>query len=259
MEHPVITGAVLCAVLFISSDAWGAHPLITDDAETQGKGKVQVEVNGRYDTDKETSNGVTAESTGAQVMTILSYGLTGNADLVLSLPYQWVKVKEEGVTIYDERGISDTTFEVKWRFFEKDGLTLALKPGVIVPTGNESRGLGAGRIGYQAFFIGTKEAEPWEFHANVGYIGNENKADQEKNIWHVSLAAKYEVFKNLELVGNIGMERNRDKTASGNPAFILGGVIYEISESFSVDCGVKYGLAPAETDLTLLAGMALRF
>ena len=253
-------GCGFCGMaLFVSSVAWGAHPLITDDAETQGKGKVQVEFNSRFDSDKETTNGVTAESTGAEVMTILSYGLTDNTDLVLSLPYQWGKVKEEGITVYDEKGISDTTLEVKWRFFEKDGLMLALKPGVIFPTGNESRGLGAGRIGYHAFFIGTKEAEPWEFHVNVGYIGNENKVDEEKNIWHVSLAAEYAVFKNLELVGNIGIERNRDKTASGNPAFILGGIVYEVSENFSLDCGVKYGLTSAETDWSLLAGMAFRF
>ena len=136
-EYRVVKAVVLCAVLFVASVAWGAHPLITDDAETQGKGKVQVEVNSQYDSDKETADGVTAESTGAEVMTILSYGLTDNTDLVLSLPYQWGKVKEEGVTVYDEKGISDTTLEVKWRFFEKDGLMLALKPGVIFPTGNE--------------------------------------------------------------------------------------------------------------------------
>ena len=259
MSKRVIEGVVFGMALFVSSVAWGAHPLITDDAETQGKGKVQVEFNGQYDTDKETVNGITTESTGAEVMTILSYGLADNTDLVLTLPYQWGKVKEEGITVYDERGISDTTLEVKWRFFEKDGLMLALKPGVILPTGNESRGLGAGKVGYHAVLIGTKEAEPWEFHANVGYIRNENKVDEEKDIWHLSLAAEYTVFKNLELVGNIGMERNRDKTASGNPAFILGGIVYEVSENFSLDCGVKYGLTSAETDWSLLAGMAFRF
>ena len=259
MSKRVIEGVVFGMALFVSSVAWGAHPLITDDAETQGMGKVQVEFNGQYDTDKETVNGITTESTGAQVMTILSYGLADNTDLVLTLPYQWGKVKEEGITIYDERGISDTTLEVKWRFFEKDGLMLALKPGVIFPTGNESRGLGAGKVGYHAVFIGTKEAEPWEFHANVGYIRNENKVDEERDIWHVSLAAEYAVFKNLALVGNIGMERNRDRTASGNPAFILGGAVYEVSEHFSLDCGLKYGLTAAETDWSLLAGVAFRF
>ncbi|MHB8771152.1 MAG: transporter [Syntrophales bacterium] len=255
----VFAGLVFGMVLFASSVAWGSHPLITDDAETQGKGKFQVEVNSQYDSDKETLNGVTVESTGAEVMTILSSGLTDNADLVLSLPYQWGKVKEEGVTVFDERGFSDTTLEFKWRFFEKDGLMLALKPGLVFPTGNESRGLGAGRVGYQVFFIGTKEADPWEFHGNVGYIANENKVDEERNIWHASLAAEYELFERLELVANIGIERNRDKMGSGNPAFILGGVEYEISESVGLGLGVKYGLTAAETDWSLLAGVAFRF
>ncbi|MBE0558528.1 MAG: transporter [Proteobacteria bacterium] len=255
----VIEGVVFGAVLFVSSVVWASHPVITDDAETQGKGKFQAEVNGQYDSDKETANGVTAESTGAEVMTILSYGLTDTADLVLSVPYQWGKVKEEGVTIYDEKGIADTTFEVKWRFYGKDGLMLALKPGVIFPAGNESRGLGAGKVGYQAFFIATKMADPWEFHANAGYIGNENKADEEKNIWHASLAAEYELFERLELVANIGIERNRDKTGSGNPAFLLGGIEYEVAESLSVGLGVKYGLTAAETDWSLLAGIAFGF
>jgi hypothetical protein len=258
MRH-VIEGLVVGLFLLVHTAAWGAHPLITDDTGTQGQGKFQVEINGQYDSDKETANGVTTESTGTQVSTIVSYGLTENADLVLSQPYQWRKVKEEGVTLSDEKGISDTTCEVKWRFFESEGLSLAFKPGLRFPTGNDEKGLGAGRIGYQAFFIGTKEAEPWAFHVNAGYIGNENKADAEKNIWHLSLAAEYEAFKNVALVGNIGIERNRDKASSQDPAFVLGGVVYEVSKSFSVDFGVKYGLTAPETDWSFMAGMAFRF
>ena len=258
MRH-VIKGLFVSMFLLVHTIAWGLHPLITDDAGTQGKGKFQVEVNGQYDSDKETVNGVSLESTSGQVATTLSYGFIENADLVLSLPYQWGKGKEDGVTLYDEKGVSDMTLEVKWRFFEKDGLSLALKPGVRIPTGNDERGLGAGRTGYQAFFIGSKEVEPWAFHVNVGYIGNENKADEEKNIWHASLATTYEVIKNLKVVGNVGIERNPDKAADKDPAFVIGGVIYSLSESLDIDVGVKYGLTAAETDWSLMAGMAFRF
>jgi hypothetical protein len=166
--------------LLFHTVAWGAHPLITDDAGTQGKGKFQIEVNGQYDSDKETVNRVSAESTGGQIATTLSYGVIENADLVLSLPYQWGKVKEDGGTVYDENGASDMTLEVKWRFFEKDGLSLALKPGVKIPTGKD-------------------------------------------------------------------------------PAFLLGGVIYSVTERFDIDFGVKYGLTAAETDWSLMAGTAFRF
>jgi len=257
--HRVIRGLFVGLFLLVHTVVWGAHPLITDDTGTQGKGRFQIEVNGQYDSDRETVNGASLEATGSQVATTLSYGMIENADLVLSLPYQWGKVKEDGITVYDEKGISDMTVEIKWRFYEKDGLSLALKPGVRIPTGNDEKGLGAGRTGYHAFLIGSKEAAPWAFHVNAGYIGNENKADEEKNLWQASLAATYEAVKGLKVVGNIGIERNRDKTADEDPAFFLGGVIYSISESFDIDFGVKYGLTAPETDWSIMAGTAFRF
>ena len=259
MEHRVIKGVVLCAVLFVSSIAWGAHPLITDDTETLGKGKFQVEVSGEYGSKKETLDGVSVEETGAEVATTLSYGFIESADLVLSLPHHWGQVKEDGVTVYDEKGISDMIIEIKWRFFKNDGLSLALKPGLIFPTGNKGKGLGSGKTGYQLFLIGSKEVAPWAFHANIGYIGNENEVNERTNIWHASLAATCEVVKDLKLVGNIGIERNRAATAVKDPAFLIGGVIYSLSERFDIDFGVKSGLTPNETEWSLMAGMAFRF
>jgi hypothetical protein len=250
---------VLSAVLFVPAVSWAAHPLITDDAGTQGKGKVQLEVNGQYDSDKETVGGVTVKSTGGQGGATLSYGVTENADLVLNLPYVWGKATDDGVSVYDEKGLSDVSFEVKWRFFEKDGMSLGLKPGISFPTGNDEKGLGTGKTGYHLFLIGSKEAAPWAFHANLGYIRNENKADEEKNLWHASLATTYEVIKDLKLVVNIGSERNPDKAADNDPAFLIVGGIYSLTENFDIDAGVKYGLASSETDLSLMAGMAYRF
>lgn len=250
---------VLCTVLFVPAVTWGAHPLITDDSGTQGKGKFQLEVNGQYDNDKETVAGVSNKSTGGQVGATLSFGIIENVDLVLSLAYAWGKVEEDGTTVYDEKGISDTTFEVKWRFFEKEGWSFALKPGVSFPTGDENKGLGTGKTGYHVFLIASKEVESWAFHANLGYIQNENKFDEEKNIWHASLATTYEVVKDLKVVGNIGIERSPDKTSNNDPAFLIGGVIYSVSKNFDFDFGVKYGLTSSETDLSVLAGIAFRF
>jgi len=250
---------VLSAVLFMPSAAWAAHPLITDDAGTQGEGKFQLEVNGQNDSDKETVNGLSVKSTGEQVGATLSYGVIENADLVLNLPYVWGKVTENGKPVYDEKGLSDITFEVKWRFFEKDGLSFGLKPGISFPTGNDEKGLGAGKVGYHVFLIGTKEAAPWAFHANLGYIRNENKADEVNNLWHASLATTVEVIKDLKIVVDIGTERNADKGADNDPAFLILGMIYSVSEKFDFDAGVRYGLDSSETDLSMLAGTTYRF
>jgi hypothetical protein len=250
---------VLCVLFSIPVPLWAAHPLITDDTGTQGKGKFQLEVNGEYDYDKETTGGVSVKTTGGQAAATLSYGVINAVDVVVGVPYAWGKVQEDGVTVYDEKGVSDTTVEAKWRFFEQDGYSLAVKPGISLPTGDENKGLGSGKTGYHLFLIGTKEAEPWEFHANLGYIRNENKFDEEENLWHASIAATYEVMENLKLAGNVGIERNPDKTADTDPAFALAGVIYSVAESFDLDIGVKTALTDAETDYAVLAGMAVRF
>jgi len=61
--------------------------------------------------------------------------------------------------------------------------------------------------------------------------------------------------KSLRVVANIGMERNSLKTSNTNPAFVLGGLIYSISEKLNVDFGVKGGLNGPETDISYLAGI----
>jgi len=252
-------GLILVVVLFVACPSWAAHPLITDDTGTQGKGKFQLELTGQYDWDKEDSEGVSVKATAAEAAATLSYGILENLDLVLSLPYLWGKEKVDDVTVYDENGIGDAALESKWRIFEKEGFSLALKPGISFPTGDDDKELGTGKIGGQIFLIATEEVGSWAFHGNLGYIRNENDADELKNLWHVSLAAQYEVVKDLNLVANIGMERNADDEADDDPAFVIGGIIYSVNENFDIDCGVKYGLTDSESDISALAGVAFRF
>lgn len=246
-------------ILVYQSAAFAAHPLITDDAGTQGRGKLQVELNAEFTYDKEIDLGGRTREAGGEVAAIVSYGIIDTVDIVLGVPYQWTKVKEEGVTISDEDGISDISLEGKWRFYDKNRLSFAVKPGITFPTGNEERGLGAGRATYGIFFITTKELDPLAFHLNLGYTRNENTVDERKDIWHASLASEAEIVKDLKAVGNIGIERNPDKSSSTAPAFILGGLIYSISESLDIDLGLKVGLNKPETDYSILAGVALRF
>ena len=246
------------------SYGFAAHPLITDDAGTQGKGKFQVEVNSEFNYHREKEEGVTTKETGGGIGAILSYGILDNIDIVLGMPFQWFKVREDGELISRESGISDLSLELKWRFFEKEGLSFTLKPGITLPTGNEKKGLGNGRPSYALTFITTKESGAWRFHFNLGYMRNEYKLREDKeanrkDIWHVSLASEVEVLKDLRVVGNIGMERNPDKSSNKHPAFILGGIIYSISENVDIDIGVKGGLNKTETDFTILTGIAFKF
>ncbi|MBZ0158039.1 MAG: transporter [Alphaproteobacteria bacterium] len=241
--------------LLVCTNAYAAHPLITDDTGTQGKGKTQFEFIAEYEHDSE--DGVSSNSLTAPTLPVISYGLTDTMDLVLGISYLSVRTKEDGETSR-EKGISDTSLEVKWRFYEKDGLSFALKPGITLPTGDEDKGLGAGRVTYGVFLIGTKEMKPWAVHVNAGYLRNENKVEERKDLWHASLAAEVAVLKDLRAVANIGVERNPDPALSTAPAFILGGLIYSLSENIDLDAGIKGGLNRPEADYAVLAGITVR-
>ncbi len=243
-------------VMFFSSFSYAAHPLITDDTGTQGAGKFQLEINSQYSWDREYG----IKEKAGEVATILSYGIVDYVDLVFGIPYEFINDKEIDTGIKSKvRGIGDASLELKWRFFEKDGLSLALKPGVIIPTGDYDKGLSNGRISYGGFFILTKEVKPVNIHFNLGYYRNESKDEQRRDIWHASLAGEYEVTEHLKIVGNVGIETNPDLAYKTDPAFALVGFIYSFRDSFSFDMGYKYGLNKPEPDNTFLLGFTFKF
>lgn len=226
--------------------AFGAHPLITDDAGTQGAGKVQLELNGEYAKD----GGDSTTEVGATV----SVGLGEDVDLVLSMPYQFLRVTDEQGETVTEDGISDAGVELKWMFYKRESLSFAIKPGATIPTGDEEKGLGDGKASYSLVLIATKEFDSLATHLNVGFTRNR---DELRDIWHCSLAAEYGLAENVVLVGNIGVETNPDWGADTHPAFVLGGLIYSVSEDLDVDVGIKAGLNEAEADYAVLAGVAV--
>ncbi len=246
-------GSVLL-VLFFSGICFAAHPLVTDDTGTQGKGKFQVELN--YEFDREHTDGVRENL--HDISTVVSFGIIDSLDFVVGLPYQFISTKERGVKT-DEDGIADMSLELKWRFFECEGLSLALKPGLSIPTGDDDKALGAGKVGGGIQFIATQEIDPFAIHFNAGYGRNETTVEEETDIWNVSLAAEVEAAKWLRVVGNVGAERNTDTEDDTPAVFILGGVIIPITENLDIDFGVKGGLTEPEADYALLAGLAFRF
>ncbi len=251
--------AFLPALTVRPETAWGVLPLITDDAWTQGRGRFQIEAAGEYDRDREKIEGVSVEETDYLLGSTFTYGIAGPADLYITALYQWVNVKTNGATVADANGVSDTVVGVKWRFFENSGLSLAVKPAVLIPTGDREKGLGTGKAGYSAFFIVSEAADPLDVHMNLGYIRNENLLGERKDIWHASMAAAYEVVKHLKLCLDIGAETNRDRTSEVEPSYLLGGLIYEIHEDFELALGAKIAMKGSETDYSVIPGVTYRF
>lgn len=244
----------LCIVIIFTGRSFALHPLVTEDTGVQGKGKTEIELGTEYS--REAEDGQTQKT--SSMTTTISYGLNDSMDLILGIPYQNIRTKTTGSTS-DEDGIADTLLELKWRFYEKDGLSLALKPSITLPTGNKRRGLGNGRTTYGLYFITTKEIEPLTLQFNLQYKRNENRLNNQIDLWHVSLASEIKLVEGLRFVANVGMDRNTNKASNVDPAFLLGGLVYSISKDIDIDIGYRHGLNKPAADYSVLAGITWRF
>ena len=245
----------LFALLFLAAGpAPAGIPLVSDDTGTQGKRNWQLEFS--YEYDHCDYGGVSSDAHLPQLA--VTYGLGDSLDVILTFPYLLTST-DDGHSTVRNTGIGDITLNAKWRFYEADGLSLAIKPGLSMPTGNDDEGRGNGEFGYGGTFIVSKAMDPFVFHFNAGYNRADNTQESKEDIWHFSLAGEYPMTKWFKLVADIGISRYCGRDTDTPPAFILGGVSVSPLENLDVGAGIKGGLTETEADYSLITGVTLRF
>ncbi len=247
----------LVFLMILPLQANAEHPLVTDEAETKGQGKYEIEFSMEYGYNKTEEKGAVSKEKEFEAEIEVAYGINDEMDIVLQIPYRRSSEKEieEGETTSARTsGIGDTEIALKWRFLEKEHGSLALKPFLILPTGNHNKGLGAGRVGYGLYLIGSAGIGKFELHGNLGYIRNDNKTGERKNIFHVSAAAEYEASEHLGFVANLVAETFRETWSNSPSVSLIGGMIYKISRHYRVDFGIRKGLNKTAEDYAILAG-----
>ncbi len=238
-----------------------AHPLVTDDTGTQGARRTQLELTAELGQDRPDPSAV---DVGAAAAAAIAFGLGDAIDLVIGLPVAWSRSRLGGDVVAEAAGTADGLLELKWRFLERGGFSAALKPGVTLPTGSASRGLGTGRPGYGLVLVASQVLGPVSVHVNGGWSHAEHALPAEHaasrgDAWHASVAAAAEVATGLQLVANLGVDSPAERGVTAWPAFALAGAIYALSDRLDLDAGVRAALNTADTDLMVLAGAAYRF
>lgn len=256
---------VMAGCLLWGSVSFAAHPLSTDDTGTQGMLKGQVEATAEFSWDKSTnSTGTTTTKTNQQNLGLaVTLGILDSIDASVSFPFTIQQIKENDVTTRDNSGLNDITLALKWRFIELGPVSLAIKPAVTLPNGNQSRNLGNGRAIYAATLISTVDLKPVSLHANLGYTHQEYvdavRPENRTDLWKMSLAAGVEVLKGLQVVAEVGTSSNSLHTSNVWPTYMTGGLIYSITGNLDIDLGVRGGLNKPFTDLMLLTGIVFKF
>jgi hypothetical protein len=240
--------------LLPAASCFAAHPLITEDTGTQGRGNGQLEFTTELGHDETTD----AEEEAVDLAAVLAYGLRDTLDLLLTLSYARADTRTNGATTTED-GLGDIGVDAKWRFFEEGRLSAALKTGVTFPSGDETKGLGAGKTNASVNLVVSYETAQWGGHLHLGHLCNRNVHDEREAIRHASVALTRMVTARLKLVMDLGRFTTADRSFDEDTRFLTLGAIYGVRDDFDIDIGLKHGLSDPETDTTLLLGIARRF
>ncbi len=256
--------AAVCAahLVLVHTPAWATHPLLTDDTGTQGPGGVLVESNVNYLKDNEFRS--------TALLANITVGIGESVDIEADVPYLWLDPSP--TTGRNERGFSDVILKFKHRFYErgdKDGQygkieqSFAYEVLYSQPIGNEEKGLGAGTSRWAARMISTTEWNAVEIDANLGYESSGSALRRGNFTFDdavsLSVAAKYERPKPWEPVVELAATRARASDSVTRIETALVGLIYEPSEKYYIDAGVRVGLNASSEDYALLAGFGYKF
>ena len=243
---------LLCTLTPLSARA--AHPLITEDTGTQGRGNFQAELTNEQFTIE--------EDAGKQKLALttltLTYGVVDSVDMIVSVPYLKLGASESDGTP-GTQGIGDLGLDVKWRFYEDGRLSVAIKSGLTFPTGDDVLNLGAGRHTWNAYIVSTYGLDQWAFHLHLGHFHFSNELNARVNIWHASAAVERKLSDGLRIVIDTGVDTNTDPEANKELVFLITGLIYSPRPNLDLDVGYKIESTDSLRANGLLTGITLRW
>lgn len=213
---------LLLASVIVATAALAGPPFVTDDPETPPLHG--WEINLPFILEHEAG-----EQTLETPLFDINYGYRGNVQLKVEFSLLNLRL-DEGQT---QRGLSDTSVGVKWRFLEESkGLPqIAIYPQVTLPTGDHQRGLGDGKPSYRFPVVAQKSWGPWTVFGNVAAVLQGTAGS--RNFWYQGLTVVREVSHTLELgveeYGNSPTDRDERSSLGYN----LGGT-WKVASSMNV-------------------------
>ncbi|NDP43298.1 MAG: transporter [Aromatoleum sp.] len=244
---PSLAALLTAAVaLVLPGHAHAAHPVLTEDAGTQGAGRFELELGFQRTRD----DGGRGFEFGPQ----FSWGVRDDLDVIVRPT--WLDLSGDGTT---SRGIGDTSLDGKWRFHEQGPFALGIRAGINVPTGSAARGLGAGHAGFHGVLIVSWTGNALAFYANAGAIHVGSVPLERRDLALVSVAVVWTVHQRLRLSAEIGTASNPDPERGTWPAVARFGAMVTVTPWLDVDAGYQTRRNHAAPEQTILAGATLRW
>jgi len=239
--------ATVCLGLIAGAEgiAIAGHPFVTEDAETQKRGNVEVEFNLDQ---QHGSDGTRTTSPGNS----LTMGIAPRIDLAMVYTYNFTKTRDG--TKDRAMGPVEATLKAVSREGKGRMPTFGLKAGMSLPVSE----------GDQATVLTTAIAQ-WSFEtvtvfANAAAdIGTHLAGNDEKSTsFRSSTAGTYEVGEELYLLSELIWEKQTSPAAPSTAEWLIGAK-KEFSETFNINGGIRWGLNDDSSHVTYLLGFTLGF
>ena len=241
--------------LFTLTPTVCAFPLSTEDTGTQGLGKSKIELTSEREVEREQG----AREITATHEIALAHGLLEHFDASIAHTYRTLREQAAQGDSVRAQGVGDIKIGMKWRFYERDGLSFGLKGRFTAPTADAARKLGNGKPTQSFDAIASYATEPWALHFNLGYSHNRNTRQQREHLGRASTALVWRLDGRWKVMADVGVARNKSQSSKQILAFAGAGLAYAWTPQLKFELGIKQGLTPAETDFTGLVGMSYRF
>jgi len=250
--HSYRRAALVAAVLAAHSPGLhAAHPLISEDTGTQGRGKFELEL-----------GTATAHDDGARVTELdpqLSFGALDNLDAIVRPSVFWLRGSAADAAGRGQ-GSGATALDVKWRAPGQGPWTAGLRGGLDLPTANQ--GLGAQSTGQHLLAMATYDSAPLLGTLNVAYARLPRDplvASLRRDVLRVSAGALLAVSDSVRLAGDLALFQAQDAGERSWLAVGVLGLIAHLPWGFDVDAGYQLALNRRAPTGVWLVGATLRW
>jgi hypothetical protein len=219
MARPISPFSISLIILGMTAatPAWAGPPFLTDDPEPTETGHWEI-----YAPllDAEGSGTNFEGSAGVEI----NYGAAPNVQITLGLPIAYAH--DSAGT---ESGMGDVDVSLKYRFYHNEdlGLSIAVFPGLTLPTA--SNDFGAGEVTGILPIWFQKDSGPWSVFGGGGYAFNPGAGN--RDYLTGALAVSRQITSRFTL--GVEIERQGADTVGGNATTSLGmGAIYQLNAPY---------------------------
>ncbi|MCX7760759.1 MAG: transporter [Hydrogenothermaceae bacterium] len=224
--------------VFLQSYAYaGKKALIWDDTETLGTSNSQNE-NYFFYTDN------LGEKEGSYIFNF-TYGYNDLTDVAINIPVGYLESYEN---TYSD--MADPFVEVKYRFFDKNGVKFAIKPYLGYPIKKHSE-FSEHHISYGITLISQIDLEQFRMYANSSYMVHKDRPLGEYEIFQ-SLSIEYNFTENFSVISSLYISSYGETEKGG-----LIGIGYSKGK---VEIGLGIGkMFNLENNYSIYSGITFRF